>query len=225
MKASAALGLMLYGVVNIALADEVTPLHFVQQYMRQTAELEQIRAVAETERGKGNNFADCIRNTTKFSLALQSDINWLQSTKLLVQNKELVGTPADLARVYAMKQQNYQTLNDGCSLMLVGPQPGVDYGPFAVEAPKISARLEYLDRMLFETLSPLIFMTLISDQPDSKNRMNHLTISRTEKLALIVSIETQFGAKLNVENRSFGVSAARLFRNKLRDFKGADEPR
>ena len=53
-------------------------------------------------------------------------------------------------------------------MLLSGPKPGVDYGAVAAEAPKITARLDYLDRVLFETASPLVFMSLIHPKPISR---------------------------------------------------------
>src|SRR6266699_2637922 len=48
------------------------------------------------------------------------------------------------------------TLIEISSAFIGGPKPGVDYDELAAEMPKVRAKLDYLDRTLFD-VAPLVF--------------------------------------------------------------------
>ena len=54
---------------------------------------------------------------------------------------------------------------------------------------------------------------------------SHLVISCDDRKRLVGQIDSDFGAKLAAKDAGFGVAQAQLFREKLLEFKCAEEPR
>jgi len=209
---------------NSRAADEETHhLRFVSEYIRELGAIERIRSSAESDLKdkNGDAFAGCIRNSTSMQLELQSQISMLSTMRL---NPPFDALPRNLAQFYGQKIDSYQDFIDVCSALLAGPKPNVDYEKLAAEAPKITARLDYLDHALFEA-SPLIFATLIDPKPDSKNHVSHLVITKAERRRLIKDITEMFGSKLAQKDQNYTVSAASVLRvYLLKDYKCSDEP-
>jgi hypothetical protein len=100
----------------------------------------------------------------------------------------------------------------------------VDYAKLTADLPKIRARLDYIDKALFEA-SPLVFTTLVSVKPDSKGRTSHLIITKAERADLIEQIDTDFGSKLDAQRPNYVVAAALILRDGLqKDYKSSDDP-
>jgi hypothetical protein len=131
----------------------------------------------------------------------------------------------DITGFYEQKILLYQQMGDICSSLIAGPQPNVDYAKVAAEAPKITARLSFIDHSLFQA-TPFIFATLISETPDSHNQMSHLNITKAERDKLVHSIDSYFGKKLNKANQNYTVSAAWVLKEYLttKGYKCSDEP-
>src|ERR1700680_4298263 len=103
-----------------------------------------------------------------------------------------------------------------------GPKTNVDYGELAAEMPQIRAELDYTDKTLFEAM-PLVFATLIDMKADSKNRANHLIITKVEREKLIADLNMAFGTKLDLKNQNYTVSSAIVLRTYLlKDYKSSD---
>ncbi len=118
----------------------------------------------------------------------------------------------------------WHQLIDICSAFVGGPKPNVDYGKLAADMPKIRAKLDFIDKALFEA-TPAIFMTLIDSKPDSKGNASHLVITKAERKDLIDKIDTDFGPKLDDKNANFTISSAWVLKKGLqKDFKSADDP-
>jgi hypothetical protein len=123
-----------------------------------------------------------------------------------------------------MRQAFMRQITSICSAFAQGPKPGVDYKALAAKMPELRADLENLDKTLLET-GVLVFSTLISDQPDKQGNTSHLVISCAEKQRLLDQIKADFGANLDRKDASSGVTQAQLLRDKLVEFKCAEEPR
>src|SRR5712691_632138 len=126
------------------------------------------------------------------------------------------------SKFYNMKIEFHQRLIAISTLLLSRPQPGVDYGALAAEAPKTTASLEYIDRSLFEA-TPLIFATLIDQTPDKNGKVSHLIITRAERQHLLVALSLHFGQKMDLENQSYIVSSASVLKSYLLQYKCSDE--
>jgi hypothetical protein len=168
-----------------------------------------------------NRMESCVRNMEAFQLELGADILVLKTVKLPGQFSDV---PNMFVRLLADKRDVYSEMGDNCAALIV-PKPGVDYGALAANAPKLTARLEYLDHALLEA-SPMVVLALISQKPDAKGHLSHLSITRAQMNSLAQSIKSQFGDKLSQPNPPDGVSSAVLIYEALtkRGYKGSDEP-
>ena len=197
---------------------------FVTEYVRELGAIENIRANAERESKDptANTLAGCIRNAEKFQLELRSQIAVLRSFTLPSEFKDLIPS---ITRFYEYKIGTWKELSGTCSALLAGPQPEVNYGKLAAEAPKLNARLEYIDKSLFDA-TPLVFATLINQRPDSQNHLSHLIISREQRNRLVRSIVSYFGKALDQKTQNYTVSSASLLKTYLTEkgYKCSDEP-
>jgi hypothetical protein len=203
---------------------ETSHLAFVAEYVRELAAIENIRASGEQELKEGTKdevFSNAVHASTLIQLELRSQIRMLRGMRLNPPFDDLI---PNLAAFYQRKITLHQRLIDISSTFLSGPKPGVDYGKLAAEMPKMRAELEYVDHSLFEAI-PLIFATLINPKPDSKNHVNHLIITKSERAKLIDDLNGDFGPKLDQKDQNFTVSAASVLKAYLlKDYRSADEP-
>ncbi len=215
------------GVCSTFAADkpETPRLAFVTEYARELAAIENIRAAGERELKQGTKdaekFATAVHTSTLFQLELRSQIRALEAMRLNAPFDDLV---PNITAFYRNKIALHQNLIDIGSAFIAGPQLGVDYGRLAAEMPKVRAKLEYIDHALFQA-TPLIFATLIDPKPDSKNRANHLIITKAERAKLLHDITRDFGSKLNQKEQNWTVSSASVLKALLlKDYKCSDEP-
>ena len=130
--------------------------------------------------------------------------------------------PSSLADFDEKKIELYKKMSEGCEAMISGPEPGVDYGAIAAQAPKLTATLDYIDHTIFEA-TPLVFGTLIDPVPDANNHMSKLIITTAERKKLISDINSYFGAKLEQKDQPWLVSAAWVLRGYLlKDYTVSD---
>jgi hypothetical protein len=205
-------------------APETPHLAFVTEYIRQLAEIEDVRAAGEQELKQGSKddvFSIAIHNSTAIQLELRSQVRMLRGMRLDPPFETLI---SDMTKFYEDKIDGHQTLIDISSNFIGGPKPGVDYDKLAAEMPKVRAALEYLDRSIFQA-TPLVFATLIDQKPDSQNHVSHLIITKAERTRLLESLTTRFGSKLDQKGQNYIVSAASVLKAYLlKDFKSSDEP-
>jgi hypothetical protein len=198
-------------------AQETSHLQFFTEYIRELGKIERLRSQANDELNDGSDkMAGCVRNATRFHLELQAQIFMLRGMRLNPPFDELAPS---LATFNEQKLELYKRMGDGCSALMVGPKPGVDYAAIAADAPKINAQLEYIDNAMFEA-SPMIFATLIDPVPDANNKMSKLIITSVERKKLIADIDSLFGAKLDQKDQNYVVSAASVLKAYLGKEKG-----
>jgi hypothetical protein len=217
------------GVCSLAIpcaAVAASPLQFVKEYISAINAIEDIRTAAEKDQAEKPDpthvLLSCIRSTEAWKLELSGDINIMNGAHLQTgwQADEV---PQDMAKLFAEKLAIVNDLSSLCSTLAAGPKPGVDYGALLVEMPKITSRMNYIDKLIFDT-SPMAFMTLTSNRPDSQNHMSHLVITRVEKADLIATIKGDFGDRLDKPNQNYAVGIAQIFKDKLNEFRAADDP-
>jgi hypothetical protein len=208
--------------LSSARAPETPHLQFVQEYLRELAQTERLRQRAVDDlKGSGNTMADCVRNMTSLKLELGAQVGMMRSMTL---NKPFDELPGAIAAYDLEKIDAYKQFADGCSAMIAGPQPGVNYGHLAGEVPKLTARLDYIDHAILEA-SPMIFATLIDDRADSQGHVSHLIITTAERTALLDQIAADFGGKVDQTDSGYLVTSAAIVKGYLlKDFKGANEP-
>lgn len=210
-----------------ALAQNAAPgdvYGFASQYIRTLSALEAIRGQALRDaKSDTNQLEGCIRSAEAFQLELNADIAALKSFHLAGESR--ANTPQQFAKILELKRDIYRELGTSCEQMMEGPKPGIDYGAIAANAPKLTARMDYLDKTLFD-VTPLAFAALIRDKPDSQNHMSHLAITREQISSLEQTIKLDFGKKLDEPNPDYIVSAAGVlyFYLAKKGYKGSDEP-
>ena len=203
---------------------ETPHLAFVNEYVRELAAVEDIRASGEQQQKQGSKddaFSNLIYTSTRIQLELRAQIATLKDMRLNSPYDKLI---PDLTAFYEQKIAVYQKLIDIASAFIGSPKPGVDYDKLVAEMPKTRAALDYIDESVFQ-VTPLVFATLIDMKADSKNHASHLTITNAERARLLSDITTDFGPKLDQKNQNYTVSAAKVLRGfLLKDFKSSDEP-
>ena len=129
---------------------------------------------------------------------------------------------------YSQKMALYDEMSTIAKFMLAGlmgsHKPDVDYSPYVTRMPEINAKLEYIDKALFES-TPLVFAVLIDQKPDSENHLSHLLITRVQRQELIDKINNSFREKLDQSDPSYATNSAWLIRSFLsKDYKCSDDP-
>jgi hypothetical protein len=204
-------------------APETSHLEFVQEYVRELAELEDLRANAQEElvAKKGSELSAIIYSSTRQKMALEADIRRLGNMRL---NEPVDFLIPSMITLYRQKCEVYDGFVDVATEFMSGPKPDVDYGKLSAELPKLRAKLDSLDETLFH-VTVAVEATLIADKPDSHGHMSRLVITKSERDDLIKRIQTTFGTKLNQKQQSFVVSSATVLRDWLRSgYIGSDEP-
>jgi hypothetical protein len=153
-------------------------------------------------------------------LELRTQIGQLKGLRLADPFDDLIPT---IVEFYKDKIELWQKMIDISSAFVGDPKQNVDYAKLVADLPKIRARLDYIDKALFEA-SPLIFTTLVNTKPDSKGKASHLVI-KAERADLIERIDTDFGSKLDAKGPNYIVAGALILRDGLqKDFKSSDDP-
>jgi hypothetical protein len=211
---------------SISAGKRETPhLEFVTEYIRQLAAIEDIREAGEREltgdSKTSSPFTAVIHNGTAMQLELRSQISMLQKMRLAAPFDTVIPLLAEFDK---KKIDLYQRIVDISSVFLV-EKPGVDYAGLAAEMPKVRAGLEYIDRTIFEDVTPLVFATLLDQRPDSDNHVSHLIITKAESARLVESLNNRFGPKLDKKEPGYIVGSAAVLRTYLLDgHKSSDEP-
>jgi hypothetical protein len=214
-----------FGAAFQARAEETSHLAFVTEYIRQLASTEDLRAKAEKELNASSSssgkLSAAIHSSTLIKLNLRSQIFALKSMHLDPPFNDII---PNIIYWYEQKIDLYQRIIDINSVLLAGPKPGVDYGNLAGVMPEIRAMIDYANESLFK-ITPLVFMTLIDQKPDSKNHLSHLIITKKEREKLLNDLTESFGNKLEQKNPNYIVGSARVLKTYLsKDYKCSDEP-
>jgi hypothetical protein len=209
-------------------AQDTPPFDLASEYIREICELWEIQGKVDQElvedQASGNagtsGLMTSIRNSTRVSLALKTNIATLKKMRLTREPHEK--TLGIFVGLYEQKLQLHNDLIDIATTFLSDQKPGVDYGKIAAKMPQITVMLDEVDHTLYK-MTPLMFGALIDMKPDSLNRCNHLVITREQRGTLVGRLDGYFGAALGVDKRYIPASA-RLMKLKLMEFKCSDEP-
>ena len=183
--------------------------------------------LAQTEKLEGfeksqQAMSNAIRNSTRAILKLRESNFILKNMKLEKPFETLL-----LAMISWNEQkiELWGEINKLAKVFIGGPKPGVDYQTPAARMPEITAEMEYADESIFK-MTPLIFATLISDKPDTKNHLSHLIITKAEGKKLVDSISSRFGSSLSEKNQNWTVSSASVLKTYLTEngYKFSDDP-
>ena len=141
-------------------SSETPHLAFVKLYIEQLGAIEDIRDAAAKELKTDpdtQRIADCVHTMTQYQLELSTQIVTMQQLHLEKPFDSLAENIVDFQR---QKQSLYKQYGDGCTTMMEGPKPNIDYGKLAASLPKINAQIEFIDKAIFKA-APAVFATLI----------------------------------------------------------------
>lgn len=210
----------------LAESSETPHLEFVKLYIDQLRAIEEIRDAAAKELVTDpdtQRLADCVHTMTQYQLELSTQISAMQGVHL---SKPFDFLPQGIADFDQHKKDLYKQIGDGCTAMMEGPKPNVDYGQIAAGLPKINAQVEFIDQGIFKT-APAVFATLIqTEKTNSHGGADHLIITTTERGDLVQQIKLAFDDKINERNQNGIVSAASVleFYLEKKGYKCSDEP-
>ncbi len=207
---------------------DTPPYDLASEYIRELCELWEIQGKADQELIEDKASSDAgtaalmtsIRNSTRVSLAVRTNIGRLKKMRLTREPNE--GTLKLFIGAYEQKLQFHNDLINIATTFLGGEKPGVDYGKLAAQMPKLTVMLDEVDHNLFR-MNLLMFGALIDMKPDSRNQCSHLLITKKERDALVETLDSYFGASLEIDRRYLSASAS-LMKKKLLEFKCSDDP-
>jgi hypothetical protein len=205
-------------------AAENTHLRFVSEYIRELAENETSRERAEKEMvNPDDRLPAIVRNGTRIMLQLRSQISMM---KRMTLQGQLANLPGMITKLYQQKIEVQAEAVQAAKALLTGPKPGVDYSALVARAPELTAAMNHLDHTLFEA-TPLVFASLIDQQPDRQGHLSRLTITLAERGNLVRSLQISFGQKMEQKgDQGYLVGSATVLRDYLtkQGYKCSDEP-
>ncbi len=206
-------------------AQETSHFDVVSEYVRQLGTMHELHEIASKEfkeaRTLNDRMADIIRNSTRVKLELTRNIYVLKGMTLKSPYEWML--PA-LIEFHEQKIEHFGTMAQIASEMVAGPKPGVDYGKMAAMMPEITAKLEFVDKNLYQ-MTPAFCLLLVDDKSDSKGHLSHLVITRSQRTQLAHRIDNFFGARLRDKNPNYTVGSAVLIKTFLvGDHKSSDDP-
>jgi len=164
-----------------------------------------------------------IHNDTRTKTRLNVKVQRLQQI-LITDNRFDVLIPY-LIEMYSRKEQFYGAMVAVAQSMLSGPKPDVNYGTLVARMQEVTAQVEFVDKSIFHIV-PLLGTLLISQKPDSKGHLSHLSMTRKQALELVSILQSGFGGSLDEEEQNWTTSSAYFLRTYIRDkgYKYLDDP-
>lgn len=197
---------------------------FVSEYLRELVIVKEIQenAKAESKEKDANPLIDGIRNSARIKLALGYSIATLNDLKLGesdARGRDLI------VGLYKEKIEAHDLLIELAKKFTGKPDPSVDYGELATQAPQITALLEGIDETLTTKGTPAAFAALVDTKEDSRGHVSHLIVTRAERDKMLEDINASFGKQIDkkLERYPYPLGAAWLLRSYLRKFKTADD--
>jgi hypothetical protein len=204
---------------------ETPHLAFVTEYVRELISDENIKTHGLKELSEAKTTEKQISTGIYFSrsvqLELRSQIRMLNSMRLAKPFETLIPS---LVVFYQHQVELHQSLIDITSQFIGGQEPGIDYPALAAKMPQIRAELDQSQKAVFEA-TPLIFMALVDEKPDSQNHLSHLSITKAEKSELQDQLLIILKDEPEKEDHDYYISSAMILRAGLQ--KGhlcVDEP-
>lgn len=210
-------------VVKRAPLPDTPPFKLVSEWVRELTAFRGILAKYLEEKKEGKEpMMDTIRHGSRMKLELQLSISMLKGMRLNSEHFKVL-LPFVIGS-YRQKITLHQEVNEIAGKFII-PKDGVDYGRLAARMPEITAALEEIDKGLFDQANTLFCMMLIDQKANSQGHCNHLVITKAEREALVMSIDSGFGDSLNDKVKPYNASSAVVLRGLLvGGHKSAEDP-
>jgi len=204
---------------------ETPHITFVKEYVRELIEDENLKVTGEKGLSEAKTLNEQLSTgiyvSKSIQLELRSQIAILNGMRLNDQFDTLI---PDLTGFYQHRIELHQELIDINRKFMAGPKEGMHYQALAAKVPEIRAELDAAGKAVFEA-TPLIFMTLIDQKPDSQGHFSHLLITKDEKADLEDQLAIMLKDVPDKGDQDYYISAAMVLRGGLqKGHKCADEP-
>lgn len=221
----------LWGQCQAQPTPQTSSYEFARAFVDQLVEAHQGEQLAAREFSAAQKAPDsaqqvllsAVRNCTRMKLKLNLMIGRVEQMRLADSNFDKL--PPYLTQMYGRKVELYDEIVQTAQTLLEGPKSGVNYGKLAGHMPEVTAQVEYVNESVFKA-TPMVALSLVSNKPDSKNQLSHLSITRKQAQELINRLQSGFGKSLDAKDQNWTTSSASLMRTMLRDkgYKYADDP-
>ncbi len=203
-----------------ARARETPPLQFVTEYLREFGAIERIRLAEEQEfqAPRQSLLAICIESGNRYRREIAQQTARMQDMSVLPPSQAL---PARLVELYGQKLELYTEVVNTCAALKAAANSSVGYLEVMSVVSRYSAKVDFIDRSLFET-STDAYSTLLN-QEQGHDFPRRLGITTAEKQTLLRQIDREFGAELQDEQQTYLVNAATVIRDAIRKHKASDE--
>jgi len=206
-------------VSGSSVSQDMLPLQFAQEYIRELAEQESLRAQADFQKypPDANPFGPIVEYTAAMRFALSADVHLLNNAHLVLDaafGHRLDSVPSLLAQLYKQKMRILGSMSDIAGASTAGPRHGMDNAGVTAEISQLRAALESADKGLWQT-SYLVFAALIDPSSDRHGNFGQLSITCEERGILRSELQADFGASLKAKTKTNLVAAAALLDNLL----------
>ena len=204
-----------------ARARETPPLQFVTEYLREFSAIERIRLGEEREfqAARQNMLAICVESGNRYRREIAQQTARMQDMSV---SPPLQALPARLLKLYGQKLEVYTEVVNTCAALKAAASTSVGYLEVMSVVSQFSAKVDSIDRSLFETSTDAYSM-LLNKELGPHVFPRRLGITSAEKQALLRQIDREFGAELQDDQQTYLVNAATVIRNAIRRYKASDE--
>lgn len=179
--------LILFLIAGTSVAQETSRFDFVSEFISELGAMENLRAAAEQEAKEANNnpalvLPSAIHYSTQVQLELRTRISKLNSMHL---NPPFETLPGAIENIYKQKIELHDAMIDIATQFMSGPKQNTDYGGLAAKMPQIRALLENEDKTILESVTPMVFFTLLDEKPDANGQLTYLSITKKQRQQLL----------------------------------------
>jgi hypothetical protein len=204
-----------------ARAQEISPLQFVAEYLREFGAIEHIRLAEERELRAPHQsmIATCIDSGNRYRLEITQQMTRMRGMRAPPPSQAL---PGRLVELYGRKLSLYNEVVSECTALKEGANANVSSLEVMSAVSRYNAKVDAIDHSLFAT-STQAFSTLLNTTPGSRNTPRRLGITLAEKQGLLRQLQLEFGAELDDDQQTYLVNAATVIRDAVRAHKASDE--
>jgi hypothetical protein len=202
-------------------AQEISPLQFVTEYLKEFSTIEHIRLAEEQElqAARQSMLTICIASGNRYRREIADEMTRMANMRVPPPSQKLRGR---LVELYGRKLQLYAQVVDACSALQGGAPSNVSSLEVMSVVSRYNAKVDAIDRSLFET-STDTYLTLLEPPRGPRDDARRLGITSVQKQALLHEIEVEFGNELQDDQQTYLVNAATVIRDAIRAHKASDE--
>jgi hypothetical protein len=207
--------------------EKTTRIALVREFVREMEVLYRLQETAKKEIAEDSSttgkITTGIRVGTRTLFEMQESVSRLRMISLDTRWGEF----KDLLKSFHNdRMAAVQEMTQIAKAMLSGPAPGVNYGAMTARAPELTARVEQIDKSMFQMSEPLFFALVDEGRVEADGKLHRLILNKKDRADMVHTIDTAFGRSLDDKNATSIVNAAWAIKYGLTrpNYKAADEP-